>query len=63
MRALCAPRIRSRGPAASSARLQLGDLFAEVEAAAKAGDFAGAKRTFDAGAALVAQSLDALKKA
>lgn len=43
--------------------LQLGDLFAEVEAAAKAGDFAGAKRTFDAGAALVAQSLDALKKA
>jgi len=43
--------------------LQLGDLFAEIEASAKAGDFAGAKRTFDAGAALVAQSLDALKKA
>ena len=43
--------------------LQLGDLFAEVEAAAKAGDFADAKRKFDAGAALVAQSLEALKKA
>ena len=43
--------------------MQLGDLFAEVEAAAKAGDFAGAKRKFDDGAALVAQSLEALKKA
>jgi HPt (histidine-containing phosphotransfer) domain-containing protein len=43
--------------------MQLGDLFAEVEAAAKAGDFTGARRKFDAGAALVAQSLDALKKA
>ena len=43
--------------------LQLGDLFAEVEAAAKAGDFTAAKRTFDAGAALVAESLAALKKA
>ena len=43
--------------------MQLGDLFAEVEAAAKAGDFAGAKRAFESGAALVAQSIDALKKA
>lgn len=43
--------------------MQLGDLFAEVEAAAKAGDFSGAKRAFEAGAALVAESIEALKKA
>ena len=41
----------------------LGDLFAEIEAAAKAGDYAGAKRKFDEGATLVAQSLEALKRA
>ena len=43
--------------------IALGDLFAEVEAAAKAGDYVGAKRKFEDGAALVAQSLDALKRA
>lgn len=43
--------------------IALGDLFAEVETAAKAGDYAGAKRKFEAGGALVARSLDALKKA
>lgn len=43
--------------------LALGDLFAEVEAAAKAGDFDGAKRKFEDGAIVIAQSLDALKKA
>jgi HPt (histidine-containing phosphotransfer) domain-containing protein len=41
----------------------LGDLFAAIEADAKAGDYAGARRKFDEGAALVAQSLDALKRA
>ena len=41
----------------------LGDLFAEIEQAAKAGDFAGAQRKFEAGANLVAQSLEALKSA
>ena len=41
----------------------LGDLFAEVEEAAKAGDFAAAQRKFEAGATLVAQSLQALKTA
>ena len=41
----------------------LGDLFAEVEEAAKAGDFAAAQRKFEAGASLVAQSLQALKTA
>jgi len=30
---------------------------------AKAGDYAGAKRTFEDGASVVAQSLDALKHA
>ncbi|HEX6158172.1 MAG TPA: Hpt domain-containing protein [Burkholderiales bacterium] len=41
----------------------LGDLFAEIELAAKAGDFAEAQRKFEAGASLVAKSLEALKSA
>lgn len=41
----------------------LGDLFAEIELAAKAGDFAEAQRKFEAGASLVAQSLEALRSA
>ena len=41
----------------------LGELFAEVEASAKAGDFDQAKRKFEAGASLVAESLEALKRA
>lgn len=41
----------------------LGDLFAEIEDSAKAGDYAEAKRKFDDGASLIAQSLEALKRA
>jgi HPt (histidine-containing phosphotransfer) domain-containing protein len=41
----------------------LGDLFAEIESRAKAGDYAEARRRFDAGAALIAQSLEALRQA
>jgi HPt (histidine-containing phosphotransfer) domain-containing protein len=41
----------------------LGDLFAQIESSAKAGDFAEAKRTFDSGASLIAASLEALKQA
>lgn len=41
----------------------LGNLFAEIEASAKAGDYAGAKRRFDGAGSLIAQSLDALKHA
>jgi HPt (histidine-containing phosphotransfer) domain-containing protein len=41
----------------------LGDLFAEIEAAAKAADYGGAKRKFDEGAALIAQSIEALRHA
>jgi HPt (histidine-containing phosphotransfer) domain-containing protein len=41
----------------------LGDLFADIERSAKAGDYAEAKRKFDAGAALIAQSIEALKHA
>jgi HPt (histidine-containing phosphotransfer) domain-containing protein len=41
----------------------LGDLFDEVERVAKAGDYAGAKRAFEHGASVVAQSLHALKHA
>lgn len=43
--------------------MALGDLFADIETTAKAGDFAGAKQKFLAGALLVAQSIEALKKA
>lgn len=41
----------------------LGDLFADIERCAKAGDYAEAKRRFDCGASLIAQSLEALKHA
>jgi hypothetical protein len=41
----------------------LGDLFADIERSTKAGDYAEAKRKFDGGASLIAQSLEALKHA
>lgn len=41
----------------------LGNLFADIERSAKAGDYAEAKRKFDGGASLIAQSLEALKQA
>jgi HPt (histidine-containing phosphotransfer) domain-containing protein len=41
----------------------LGNLFADIERSAKAGDYAEAKRTFDGGAGLIAQSIEALKHA
>lgn len=41
----------------------LGELFDEIERSAKAGDYAEAKRKFDGGAGLIAQSLEALKQA
>lgn len=41
----------------------LGDLFSDIERSAKAGDYAEAKRTFDGGASLIAQSIEALKHA
>src|SRR5712691_10532221 len=41
----------------------LGDLFADIERSAKAGDYAEAKRKFDGSADLIAQSLEALKHA
>jgi HPt (histidine-containing phosphotransfer) domain-containing protein len=41
----------------------LGDLFADIERIAKAGDYDAAKRTFDAGGSLIAESLEALKRA
>jgi HPt (histidine-containing phosphotransfer) domain-containing protein len=43
--------------------LALGDLFAEIEDSAKAGEYAEARRKFDGSANLIAQSLEALKKA
>jgi len=41
----------------------LGDLFSEIESSAKAGDYDTARRQFDGGAALIAQSIEALKRA
>lgn len=41
----------------------LGNLFAEIERATKAGDYADARRRFEDAAGLIAQSLDALKSA
>ncbi|TMH28705.1 MAG: Hpt domain-containing protein [Betaproteobacteria bacterium] len=41
----------------------LGNLFADIERSAKAGDYAEAKRRFEGGASLIAQSLEALKRA
>jgi HPt (histidine-containing phosphotransfer) domain-containing protein len=41
----------------------LGDLFADIERSVQAGDYAEAKRRFDGGASLIAQSLEALKHA
>jgi HPt (histidine-containing phosphotransfer) domain-containing protein len=41
----------------------LGDLFADIEASAKAADYEGAKRKFEAGAGLIEQSIEALKRA
>ena len=41
----------------------LGELFADIERSAKAGDFDEAKRKFDGSAVLIAQSLEALRQA
>lgn len=43
--------------------LALGELFADIEHSAKAGDYAEAKRKFEGGASLIAESLEALKHA
>ena len=41
----------------------LGDLFADIESSAKAADYDAARRKFEAGAGLIAQSIEALKSA
>jgi HPt (histidine-containing phosphotransfer) domain-containing protein len=41
----------------------LGNLFADIERSARSGDYADAKRTFEAGADLIEESLRALKQA
>ena len=41
----------------------LGDLFADIERCANAGNYAEAQRTFDGGADLIAETLEALKRA
>ena len=52
-----------KGSARQLGALALGDLFADIEASAKAGDYEQAKRKFDAGADLIAQSVAALRSA
>jgi HPt (histidine-containing phosphotransfer) domain-containing protein len=42
---------------------ELGDLFADIERSVQTDEYAQAKRTFDGGAELIAQSLEALKHA
>ena len=41
----------------------LGELFADIERSAKAGDYDEARRKFEGGAALIVQSIEALKQA
>jgi HPt (histidine-containing phosphotransfer) domain-containing protein len=41
----------------------LGNLFADIERKARAGDYSGAGRAFEAAGSLIAQSLQALKHA
>jgi HPt (histidine-containing phosphotransfer) domain-containing protein len=41
----------------------LGELFADIERSVQAGEYAEAKRRFDGGASLIAQSFEALKHA
>lgn len=41
----------------------LGELFDSIERSTKGGDYAEARRKFDGGAGLIAQSLEALKQA
>jgi len=41
----------------------LGDLFAEIEASAKAGEYAEARKKYDDGIGLITQSMEALKRA
>ena len=41
----------------------LGDLFSDIESSAKSGDYAEAKRKFEAAGGLIAESLEALKQA
>jgi HPt (histidine-containing phosphotransfer) domain-containing protein len=40
----------------------LGDLFGDIEQWTKVGDYAEARRTFDGGADLIEDSIDALKR-
>jgi len=41
----------------------LGELFADIERSAKAGDYGEARRKFDSASSLIARSLEALKHA
>jgi HPt (histidine-containing phosphotransfer) domain-containing protein len=52
-----------KGSCGQLGALALRELFSAIEASAKAGDYAEAKRKYETGASLIAESIDALKRA
>jgi HPt (histidine-containing phosphotransfer) domain-containing protein len=52
-----------KGACGQLGALALRELFSAIEASAKAGDYAEAKRKYESSAGLIAESLDALKRA
>ena len=52
-----------RGACRQLGARELGDLFDAIEISARAGNYAEAQRRFDGAAELIAQSLEALKRA
>jgi HPt (histidine-containing phosphotransfer) domain-containing protein len=54
---------RLKGACRQLGAAALGDLFADIERTAKAGDHDGAQRRFQDGSGLISRSLDALKRA
>ena len=52
-----------RGACSQLGARELGDLFEASEISARAGDYAEAQRRFDGAAEVIAQSLEALKRA
>jgi HPt (histidine-containing phosphotransfer) domain-containing protein len=54
---------RLKGACRQLGAAALGNLFADIESTAKAGDHDGAQRKFRDGAGLISRSLDALRRA
>jgi HPt (histidine-containing phosphotransfer) domain-containing protein len=52
-----------KGTCGQLGALALRELFSAIEASAKAGDYAEAKRKYDSSSGLIAESIDALRRA